>query len=308
MAVAHYGHFTLAAESLHLTASPVSRTVKALESELGVDLFVRRHRSVGLTDAGERLVEKVGSILDQVEELSAIAAEAAPGANEISLGGTHMSPPGVLDEVARQIEAYHSGRSVRITLAEPSELRDLLHDGRIEIAVAHLPIRPGVAFRPLATYDLHLAMRADDPLALRLAIGWDDLQGRTVTIAASTPYPSALNDIRRHLENVGVHRFEEVGSTDVSFLANRIRCRGGVIPTLSPSVGGPWKVFDDPAYSVVPIKDSELRFTLALAWNPARLHTDPSFGALVDSITLPVHSPAQPSLPSSTSGGGRLRK
>jgi DNA-binding transcriptional LysR family regulator len=294
MAVTKYRHFTLAAESLHLTASPVSRAVKALESELGVDLFVRRHHSVHLTDAGVRLVEKVTCILDQVDELSVIAADVAPRRDEISLGGTHMSPPGALDEVARQIGVHHPGKFVRITLAEPPELCDLLEDGRIDIAVAHLPIRPGVGFRPLGVYDLYLAMCADDPLAAQSAVGWDDLRSRTVTIAASTPYPSALNDIRRHLESVGLRRFDEIGSTDVSLLASRIRCQGGVIPTLSPRVGGPWKVFDDPAYSVVPIKDSELRFTLALAWNTNRYQTDLGFVALVDSITLLTDGSEQP--------------
>lgn len=294
IAVAHYGHFTLAAQSLHLTASPVSRTVKALESELGVELFVRRHHSVGLTDAGERLVEKVRSILDQVDELRAAAAEATPRADEISLGGTHMAPPGALDEVVRRIHTRFPGRSVRITLADPSELCTLLEDSRIDTAVAHLPMRPGVGFRPLATYDLHVAMRADDPLASRPLIGWDDLSDRAVTIAPATPYPSALNDIRRHLENAGLHRFEEIDSTDVSLLAHRIRCRGGVIPTLAPSVGGPWKVFDDPAYAVVPLRDAELRFALALAWNTARYRSEPALATLVDSITTPTDGPAQP--------------
>ncbi|GGL14143.1 LysR family transcriptional regulator [Nocardia jinanensis] len=294
IAVAHYGHFTLAAQSLHLTASPVSRTVRALESELGVELFVRRHHSVGLTDAGERLVAKAKSILAQVDELSAAAAEATPRADEIALGGTHMAPPGALDEVVGRIEAHLPGRSVRITLADPSALCDLLEDSRVDIAVAHLPMRPGMGFRPLATYDLRLAMRADDPLASRSLVGWDDLQGRTMTIATSTPYPSALNDIRRHLENVGLRRFEEIDSTDVSLLAHRIRCRGGVIPTLAPSVGGPWKVFEDPAYAVVPIKGSAPRFALALAWNPARYRADPAFATLVDSITLPADRTTQP--------------
>jgi DNA-binding transcriptional LysR family regulator len=56
LAVAEAGHFTRAAARVHLTQSSLSSSVRALERELGSDLFVRSTRRVELTEAGRALL------------------------------------------------------------------------------------------------------------------------------------------------------------------------------------------------------------------------------------------------------------
>jgi LysR family glycine cleavage system transcriptional activator len=58
-AAARQRSFTRAAAELFLTQSAVSRQVAALEEELGLPLFVRRHRALDLTDDGRRLAAAV---------------------------------------------------------------------------------------------------------------------------------------------------------------------------------------------------------------------------------------------------------
>ena len=62
-AAARHLSFTRAAEELFLTQSAVSRKILALESRLGVALFVRRNRGLALTEAGEQLQRAVDSAL-----------------------------------------------------------------------------------------------------------------------------------------------------------------------------------------------------------------------------------------------------
>jgi len=55
--------FTRAGHELHLTQSAVSRQIRELEEQLGVALFVRRHRALVLTDAGRELYPAAAQVL-----------------------------------------------------------------------------------------------------------------------------------------------------------------------------------------------------------------------------------------------------
>ena len=55
--------FTAAAEEIGLTQSAVSQQVKSLETRLGVPLFIRKPRSLALTDEGRKLLPQVASAL-----------------------------------------------------------------------------------------------------------------------------------------------------------------------------------------------------------------------------------------------------
>ncbi len=71
IAVAEELHFARAAERLHIDQSPLSRTIKELEEELGARLFIRTTRSTQLTRAGGLFLEhvpRVFAMLDQARD------------------------------------------------------------------------------------------------------------------------------------------------------------------------------------------------------------------------------------------------
>lgn len=66
--VAKREHVTEAANALHVAQSSVSRQLAQLESELGVDLFIRKGRRVKLTPIGNILLERVEQVLNMIQE------------------------------------------------------------------------------------------------------------------------------------------------------------------------------------------------------------------------------------------------
>ena len=79
-AAARLESFTRAAQELHLTQAAVSRQIRALEEDLGVRLFERRHRAVFLTEAGRDLGRAVTAGLEGIAaRASALRGQARSG-------------------------------------------------------------------------------------------------------------------------------------------------------------------------------------------------------------------------------------
>ena len=79
LAVAEELHFARAAEKLHIEQSPLSRTVKELEEELGVQLFIRTSRSTRLTLAGRLFLKHVPRVFTALEQARESVKSAAYG-------------------------------------------------------------------------------------------------------------------------------------------------------------------------------------------------------------------------------------
>lgn len=73
VAIADEGALVRAARRLHISQPPLTRRVRALEEELGVQLFDRGPRGMTLTPAGQRFVARARAILHSVEDARRVA-------------------------------------------------------------------------------------------------------------------------------------------------------------------------------------------------------------------------------------------
>ena len=99
LAVAKYGNFTRAAETLSLTQPAVSHHIKQLETELGVVIFSRKKGDLKLTKAGEVVVKyalRLNAIQDRLKE---VLSDRENNIERLRIGITHTAESNIIAEV-----------------------------------------------------------------------------------------------------------------------------------------------------------------------------------------------------------------
>lgn len=176
VAVANEGNITGAAHRLGVQQPPLSRLIKGVESELGVQLFHRKARGVELSEAGRAFHERVIAILSDLDRAVEIAKSTARGERgRIRVGLTPTGPfhPFVPRVIRTFRDAYPL---VSLTLEErlSSELIDELHGGHIDAAFLWTPPTDGLALTALLDDELvavlpegHPVLRGEAQIALK---------------------------------------------------------------------------------------------------------------------------------------------
>ena len=148
-AVAEELHFGRAAERLHIAQPVLSRQIRALEGELGVELFMRDRRRTVLTPAGEQLVRDAGPLLASADALLRRVRAASEGVARLTIG---FMPGITLTPVVRLLRERHPGLDVRMLRTEWNDQVEVLHDARADVGIVRLPIDPaGLEIKPLYT-------------------------------------------------------------------------------------------------------------------------------------------------------------
>jgi len=126
--VAERRSFRAASTDLGVTPSAVSQGVRALEARLGVALFTRTTRSVGLTEAGQRFLERARPAFEEIIAASNAASDlGAKPSGLLRLAVPRAVVPVVLRPMLASFCAAYPDVSVEIAASE--ELVDLAKDG-----------------------------------------------------------------------------------------------------------------------------------------------------------------------------------
>lgn len=131
VATAQTGSFTAAADQLGISNRLTSKYVAELEARLGVRLFQRTTRKVGLTPAGEELLARAPALLQDIDDL---LSEIAEDSKTLS-GPLRVSAPVTFGEI------YVAGMLARFAAAHPAVSIDLrLNDRYLDLAAEGLDL------------------------------------------------------------------------------------------------------------------------------------------------------------------------
>lgn len=177
--VAEELHFGRAAERLHLAQPYLSRTIRALEEDLGTPLFRRTTRRVELTAAGAALLEPATRMLALEQEARSAAVAAHEGrSGRVRIGFAGPSAHVAVGALARAVRERDP--LIRLEFLPgrygASAVDDLFHHDS-DLAIARFIGPPaGVASRGFATDRCVVAVPAGHRLAHRAAVRFEDFR------------------------------------------------------------------------------------------------------------------------------------
>lgn len=134
--VAKTSSITMAAENLNLTQPALSKYLKKIETELGIELFDRSTAPISLTDAGYRYVEAARRILDANYQLSKQLDQIRNNQNtEINIGISPSRAPYLLPVVMKKFLQTH--RSIHVIFDEctTADMNSKLAHGNLDLII-----------------------------------------------------------------------------------------------------------------------------------------------------------------------------
>ena len=179
VAVAEELHFGRAAARLGMAQPPLSRAIRDLERQLGVALFERTTRQVGLTAAGEVLLRDARTALEAVSAAARRARQAGAPSSRLRVALKADVEGGLLPQILDAYCADDAALPPELVLGRFGEQAQALRDGRADVGLLLCPFDGrGLDSEPLLTEPLLAALAAADPLAARTQLCLADLAGR----------------------------------------------------------------------------------------------------------------------------------
>lgn len=264
LAVQATGSVARAAESMHLTASAVSKRILELEDQLGTAILERHSQGARLNPAGVALSRRAQSILKEFHSLQDDMADFTNGtAGSIRLAS---NTSGLACGLADQLVSFNCNYpDVRISVREATSIAvvQAVAEGWADIGIASAQTElGGLTARPYRSTPLVLAVPKDHPLSQRKAVLYADTLayphiGRAADSAlgrlagappAATPQDVALDSL----------------VTSFSAVFSLVRAGAGVaVVPLSPT-----QLITVPDIALVPLKDAWAKFDLCLVCDP----------------------------------------
>jgi DNA-binding transcriptional LysR family regulator len=159
---------TTAAERLHTSQPGVSRQIRQLEEELGVDIFVRRgKRFTALTEPGRALVQIVERVLEETDNLRRAAAEFRDQeAGALTIAVTHTQARYALPRVVAEFKRRYPRVHLSLLQGSPSQIAEMTLQGTADVGIATeaLANYPRLLALPGYTWQHAVIVPADHPL------------------------------------------------------------------------------------------------------------------------------------------------
>jgi LysR family transcriptional regulator, hca operon transcriptional activator len=294
VAVAEAGSLTVAAEKKLHTAQPsLSRQIRDLEYEVGVQLMSRSVHGIELTAAGRAFLDHARLALTQAEAAAEAARRAAQPAKPTFAMGFLMGfltgqevdwlawATSVLRDELLNIE-------IRVSSDHSTTLADDLERGKLDVAFLRREPKPDLEYKTVTKEPLVVILPSDHPLARAKAIDPHDLVGETFIGISDVPrvLRAVVNDyLKRSGTEIAPHLEIDNYAMAISLVAST---RGVALLPASAEHFLPWSVVSRPLKGETPTIDFVIGYHKA--------NTSPilkTFLSKIDDLTTRISSKAR---------------
>jgi len=164
--VARNATFAAAARQLHITQSALSESIRQLEEAVGVRLFDRTTRTVGLTSAGTAFLRDVHQALDALEQgMRHMDDLASLRGGEVRIAAAPSVLAAIVLPALPALRRSHPGIQVQLFEEVASTITRLVREGQADFGISGWhPSVHGLDAAPLLRDHMGLLARADEPL------------------------------------------------------------------------------------------------------------------------------------------------
>ncbi len=169
VAIADSGlNITAAAERLYTSQPGISKQLKLLEQELGVQLFTRKGKSLtAITPAGKDVISRARRIMREVENIRNLASDLS-GEQEgtLSIATTHTQARHVLPDVIREFRERYPKINLELHQGTSEQIAELVAANRVDFAIAtgSRQLFPGLVLLPCYSWDRIVLVPNGHPL------------------------------------------------------------------------------------------------------------------------------------------------
>jgi LysR family cys regulon transcriptional activator len=172
-------NLTEVGNALYTSQSGVSKHIKDLEDELGIELFIRKgKRLLGLTDPGKELLGIVERMLLDAKNIKQLAEQFSQSdKGQLTIATTHTQARYALPKVVSQFKKAFPKVHLALHQGSPNEIAEMLSDGRADIGIATEAISqiPELATFPYYSWHHAVIVPKGHPLEKLKKISLEDL-------------------------------------------------------------------------------------------------------------------------------------
>ncbi len=164
----HELNVSVTAQSLYTSQPGISKQIRLLEDELGVEIFSRSGKHLTrVTAAGEAILHIVGDILRQVESIKHVAQEFSDEhKGSLSIATTHTQARYILPSVIQRFIEDYPDVSLHMHQGTPIQISEMAADGTVDFAIATeaMELFGDLIMLPCYQWNRSIIVQADHPL------------------------------------------------------------------------------------------------------------------------------------------------